>query len=63
MIQSQYGDLLPECIVLWCRASVEDCRRKVLFFDMEPVCRTVAGSDSFVIESQGGDLLKEGVIF
>ena len=39
-----------------CGAGVEKCCRKILFCDMEPVWRIVAGRYFFVMRSQCGEL-------
>ena len=41
---------------------MENCCRKVLFCDVEPVWRTVAGRYCFVMSSQCGELLDEGIV-
>ena len=41
---------------------MENCFRKVLFSDAEPVWRTVAGRYCFVMQSQCGQLLQEGIV-
>ena len=41
---------------------MENCCRKVLFCDMDPVWRTVAGRYCFVIRSQCGEQLQEVIV-
>ena len=41
---------------------MENCCRKVMFGDSEPVWRTVTGRYYFVIHSQGGELLQECIV-
>ena len=41
---------------------MENCCRKVLFCDVEPVWRTDAGRYFFVMRSQCGELLQEGIV-
>ena len=59
VMQSQCGELLQEGIVLCCRASVENCCRKVLFCDRDPEWRTVAGRYSCVMGSQCGNCCRK----
>ena len=39
-----------------------NCCRKILFCHMDEMWRTVAGRYCFVIQSQCGDLLQEGIV-
>ena len=48
VMRSQCGELLQECIDLRFGASMENCFRKVLFCDKEPVLRTVTGRYSLM---------------